>query len=189
MKKYTVLLTITAISFFITVGVTSANYKGYGTFSGVYEMSSTGSCLHSINGWEGEGPPYIPVFGSEVWAATTVAHGTWKFKKDGTGTAKGLNYVIDLPPGIAPPGPPWIGSHGPMARGNTFELSFKYYVTPKGVITVVVNDFEMEGRVSIDKQTITLPSAYQEYNLVDYKLGYAVCNTARILIRVKRIPD
>lgn len=180
MKKIILVLIITALSLSVTAAVVSADYECLRGFRGVYEMSLTGSCLHSIDGF-GEGPPYIPIGESGVWAATMMAHGTWMFNRDGTGSAKGLNYVIDFPPGI--PGP------GSMARGNPFELHFTYYVTHRGVITVILDDAILEGRVSIDKKTISLPSAYQEYNLVEYGLGYAVCNAARVLIRVKKIPD
>lgn len=77
-----------------------------------------------------------------------------------------------------------------MARGNPFSLEFKYDVTHKGVVTIILDiGFVLEGRVSVDKQTLTIPSAYQDYDLTEYKLGHAVCNTVRILIRVKHIPD
>jgi hypothetical protein len=55
----------------------------------------------------------MPVKNSLVWAATTTAHGTWTFNRNGTGSAKEENDVIDFPPGIAPPGPAWLDS-GPI---------------------------------------------------------------------------
>lgn len=185
MKKIILVLIITALSLFVSTAVVTANDEG---FSGVYEMSSTGSCLHSIDGWMyGGGPPYIPV-NIDAWAATTMAHGTWTFNRDGTGVAGGENYVIDFPPGITP-GPFPLGS-GPMARGNPFSFEFNYDVTSKGVITVTLDSgFVLEGRVSVDKKTVTIPSAYQDYDLTAYGLGFAVCNTARVLIRVKDIRE
>lgn len=189
MKKITLILFIAALSLFVSATVVTADDEYWRGFRGVYEMSATGSCLHSIDGWRDVSPPYIPEVDSEVWAATTMSHGTWTFNRDGTGAAEGENYVIDFPPGITPPGPPWLGS-GPMARGNPFSFEFTYAVTHKGVITVTLGSgFVLEGRVSVNKKTITIPSAYQEYDLTAYGLGYAVCNNARVLIQVKKIPD
>ena len=65
MKKIILVLIITALSLFVSTAVVTANDEG---FSGVYEMSSTGSCLHSIDGWieiDGGGPPYIPEINSD----------------------------------------------------------------------------------------------------------------------------
>ena len=184
MKKIILVLIITALSLLVSTAVVTAHDEGRRGFSGVYEMSSTGSCLHSIEGWiDGGGPPYIPVNNIDAWAATTMAHGTWTFNLDGTGLAGGENYVIDFPPGITP-GP------GPMARGNSFSFEFNYDVTSKGVITVTLDSgFVLEGRVSVDKKTMTIPSAYQDYDLTLYGLGFAVCNTARVLIQVKYIRE
>ena len=201
MKKLAILMIVTMLSIFIFAVSVSADknrhrHRHRKNFHGIYEMSLTGSCLHSMDGFvEGGidgGPPYIPEIDSEVWGSTMMAHGTWKFYKDGTGTAEGLNYVIDFPPGIAPPGIDGPGIDGPlsgpMARGNPFTLDFTYDVTREGVITVTLDDsgFVLEGAVEVNDKSITLPSAYQEFDLVEYGLGYAVCNAARTLIRVRK---
>lgn len=162
----------------ILAGVTSAQ-----DFEGSYEMSLTGSCLHSKHGFDEGSPPYIPATGSGVWAATMMAHGTWEFFDDGTGTATGLNYVIDFPPGIPPPGliKTW---KGPMARGNPFTLNFEYEVQDGEIVVTLPDGFELKGVVSYSLETMTLNSAYQEYDLTSVGLGHAVCNASRILIKI-----
>jgi hypothetical protein len=184
MKNIVIILIITTLTIFMAAVVVSADGNRSGRFHGVYEMSLMSSCLHSMLGFNETEPPFTPIAGSEVWGATAMAQGAWTFYPDGTGDAEGNNYVIDFPPG---PPSQVIFPAGPMARGNPFGFEFTYDVTAKGAITVTRdNGLVMEGAVSDNRKAMTLPSMYLFYDLSAYGLGYAVCNTARNLIRVKK---
>lgn len=158
---------------------------------GTYEMVATGSCLHSPSGFQNLSstppsfsPPFIPNSPVGVWGATTMAKATWVFRSNGTGFANGTNYPIDFPPGGV------LGLGTPAARENPISFKFNYQLDEDDIILQlyhpVTNAFigELLGEVSVDKKTMTIPSAYQVYNF-GTTLGYAVCNTARILIQVE----
>ena len=71
-------------------------------FSGVYEMSASGSCIHSQDGYiEGSNGWYSAKPGV-VYAGTTVSNGTWVFKQDGTGTYSYIMYATVTPPPVQP---------------------------------------------------------------------------------------
>lgn len=190
MKKPFLVLVIAALCIFMLAVVASADGKGWRGFHGVYLMRATGSCLHSTLGFEQTNDGFfIPILGtgSQVWGATTMAYGTWTFKRDGTGEASGENYVIDFPPGSPSGIPPNTNSpNGPKARDNPFSFTFTYDVTHEGAITITVipGVFGFEGMVSTDLKSITLDSEYQFFGPPSG--GPAYCNTARVLTRVGR---
>ena len=164
---------IAALSTFMSAAMTLAQV------SGTYEMSSTGSCLYSTLGFKETAPPFTPNFDahSKVWGATTMATATWTFDEGKcNGTASGTNYAIDFPPG------------GPILKSpdaHQYPISFTFDYTVIGsVITITPSTGSiLVGTVSADGGTLTIPSAYQVFQL-GAPMGTAVCNTARVLIRV-----
>lgn len=163
----------------MSVGITSTQAQVVG---GQYMMIATGSCLHSTSGFNETAPPYIPKINahSKVWGATTMAQATWNFKNDGTGSAVGINYATDFPPGG-----PILKS--PAVRQNPFVLNFSYEVTGSSITITLSPVSQLIGTVSEDENTLIIDSAYQVYNLGP-PMGYAVCNTARVLTRVGDLP-
>lgn len=185
MKKIALIMMITALSVFMLAAVVSADGNGWKNFHGVYEMTAKANGLHSTWGFS-DGPPYRPSTvdpdpsdeetASRVWGSADVAYGTWKFFRNGKGTAEGMNYAFDFPPG----GPFF---DGPIARNNPFYLEFDYDITRKGDITVTVTnlffELNMTGKISQDRKTMTLYNAYT-------KIGpTAIFMASRVLIRVK----
>jgi len=186
MKKLALIVVVVALSGLMSAGIVSAQVIG------TYEMISTGSCLHSPSGFTNlsatppsYAPPFIPNSPTGVWGATTMATATWVFNSDGTGHASGTNYPIDFPPGGV------LGLGTPAARQNPIAFNFNYQLDGSEIIVdLYVNGAyagQLIGAVSLDKKTLTIPSAYQVYNFGS-TLGYAVCNTARVLIRVGNVP-
>jgi len=189
MKKITAILCIVFLSLFISTSIGSADYKGWSRFSGVYEMRANGSCLHSTNGFDQtEDGFWIPKSNSpRVWGATIMAYGIWEFKRDGSGEASGMNYVIDFQPGSPNGIPPETNSgDGPKVRDNSFEFSFKFEVEHNGSININVgpNYFELDGMVSKNRKTITIDSVYQFFG--PGAGGPAYCNFQRVLSRVSK---
>jgi hypothetical protein len=202
MKKLALIGIIAALSTLMTVAMTSAwdEHIDWWALQGTYEMIATGSCLHSTNGFDEvlPGPAFVPKAGSTVWGATTTAVATWVLYYDGTGYIAGINYPIDFPPGS--PGPPGGSAWGPRARQAGLNYDIKYHASgnditfevflpasidpPRAQYTVKIG--EWEGSVSFAKQTITVPTVNQVFNLTTSAppLYWAVCNTARVLIRV-----
>jgi hypothetical protein len=203
MKKPALFLITVAFAVLVNASMASAQVVG------TYEMVATGSCLHSTTGFIEDsagkvlGPPFVPKPGSTVWGATTMAEATWVFYPDGTGFFTGLNYPIDFPPGSPFVGPPPAGSTsqwGPRARQGGIGNDFKYHLIGSDIIIELYAPTippsyqtkvgELVGAVSLDKKTLTIPSANQVYNFTTLAppLYWAVCNTARVLIRVGNVP-
>ena len=110
MKRRVVIAMITALFVFISVaGVSADNTGTRWNLLGTYEMSLTGTCLHSPLGFKrGLNSSIIPKSpADDVWTSSMMATGKWIFKWNGTGTVEGENFVIDSPP----------GSRRPAARG------------------------------------------------------------------------
>jgi hypothetical protein len=176
MKKIVYISIIAALSIIMFSAVVSAGDNGWKRFHGVYEMISNGTCLHSSLGYTNSIPPFIPRTGSDVYVGTTMTQATWTFKSNGEGTFSFINYVTILPG----------GSIGPLATQNeNFDIPFTFDVTKYGEITVYSGGIELTGRISIDHKTITLGSANQIQDFTGIGLGYAICNTGRVLIRVQ----
>jgi hypothetical protein len=154
MKK--LISNLIALALCIAPSLALADGNGWMQFQGTYEMSASGSCLHSQNsydlkpnGW------YVPKDGI-VYAGATVSNGTWNFNKDGTGTYSYLMYATVTPPVKTPPCP----IPGGIRIFSADELSFTYKITPFGDITVKVTENgeidTLTGSISPDKKTITL---------------------------------
>lgn len=207
MKKLALALMLAALSSLLTPAIAPAwdEHFGWRLMTGTYEMTATGSCLHSTNGFDeipgpsgSPGPTYVPKSGSTVWGATTTTVATWVLYKDGTGYIAGINYPIDFPPGS--PGSGW----GARARQGWLSYDIKYHLNgsdisfevflpadpniPREKYAVKIGDWE--GSVSLDKQTIIIPTVNQVFDLTKTApaLYYAICNSARVLIRVSLAP-
>lgn len=195
MKKLAVVVMIIAIASFMAVPMASADDHHTWGLHGDYAMIATGSCLHSTQGFTNQSEPntppaWVPQSNSVVWGATTMAQATWTFKSDGTGAVLGTNYVIDFPPNGSP-SPPFYNA--PVARQNPIGFSFGYTLTPDGGIEVKLpNGFVLAvGMISLDHKTITLWSAnvVQPWIVNSVQYGNVICNTGRLLIRVKGVDD
>ena len=201
MKKFTLIVIITALTIFTSAAMVSADGHRWRGFHGEYAMTSTGFCLYSFS-------PFFPgepaCSGTDTpltcWGALLVADGFWSFWRNGEGSFTGSQY------GMAPP---------PYANANALpvdlDFDFTYTVTNDGVITAAivpdtffgtfqagvnkgkkytVDIFNFYGMVSTDRKTITLNSAneLQHYTSPDIPAMslYGICNISRTLIRVDR---
>jgi hypothetical protein len=189
MKKLTVFMMIAALALFIAPVIASAGDDGWTNFHGTYQMSASGSCLHSSepyyqntlrNNW------WTAPAESKVYAGAAVANGTWIFE-DGGGTYSQTIYATILPGGAASMPVGVGGSDVPVPLEvrvlPSSNVPFTYAITPSGDITVTTGGIELIGSISIDKKTITLLSA----NNVQHFGGlfqYTICNFARTLIKV-----
>jgi hypothetical protein len=199
MKKYAQIVIIAALSMFMFAVMASGKDKDDrgGGIHGTYEMIATGSCIHSPTDFNvitdsfGNPQQYVPIDSEGVWGATTSAVGIWKFYSHGTGHADIWNYPIDFPPGSDLLG-------GPRARSQNLVYDIMYQVI-KDVIIIdlyfpdpddpfVIKAGHLEGSVSLDKKTITIPTLLQKINFPEGSPLYtAVCNTMRILIQVGNV--
>ena len=174
MKKLSLVTIISAFFIAALVGMASAENSGkLGAIkiTGTYEMSASGSCLHSENGYTTGSNGWYSANSGVVYAGTTVWNGTWVFKKDGTGTYSYIMYATVTPPvqqyscdNTAPiPGPITGGirifsSSHKDANGNVInERTFTYDITKVGDITILTEEGDtLEGSISLDKKAITL---------------------------------
>jgi hypothetical protein len=161
MKKIALIVIVAALS--MAPAVTLANDNGWKHFSGVYEMSASGSCLHSQNGYTIGSNGWYSANSGVSYAGTTVSNGTWIFKKDGTGTYSYIMYATVTPPVQPPPcdipgGIRIFSSSHKDANGNVVnEYTFTYDITKFGDITILTAEGDtLEGSISIDKKAITL---------------------------------
>lgn len=196
MKKVGLLLLIPAVAM-LTVPVIASAADGETIFiRGIYQMSASGSCLHSSleyfqnparNNW------WTAPAGSKVYAGVTVANGTWAFERNGTGTFSQTIYATILPGGAdsMPVQISGVTQDVPvplevrvLAQNN---VPFTYEMTPSGDITVTTGGIELMGSVSIDKKTITLLSANNVQDFGRNLFGWTICNFARTLIKVKEV--
>ena len=196
MKKIYIILLITVVSVFMIANFVAADGKRWRTIRGTYKMIATGSCLHSPSGFKETidplgNPLFEPNDDEGVWGATTSAEGTWVFYSDGSGQADIWNYPIDFPPGS----PAWVP--GPRARSQhlTFDTTYEikrdkitiYLFIPDSDPPVKVG--KIEGWISLDKKTLTIPTHLQYINFRGAPLYEVVCNTTRVFIRVQRIRE
>jgi len=186
MKKLALIVTVAAFSMVMLAANASAGGNGWKKFHGTYEMIASGSCSHSEAGWLGGNgkenleatPPLKPVDPKQLYVGTTVTYGTWTFNKDKTGEYTIRNYATILPGGSYPTDQPFLKTQDPPTTKFTFE------VNPFGDITVTAGGIEIIGSISIDKKTMTLSSGNQVQDFRAAGLGWAVCNSARTLIKV-----
>lgn len=194
MKKLVIFMLISALlTFTAAMALAHDDYNGFKHFNGTYEMSASGSCIHS-QGTVADGG-YFPIadypWGQAinarpgvVYAGTTVSNGTWVFKKDGTGTYSYTMYATVTPP-VQQPSCPIPGG---IRIFSGDELNFTYEITPFGHITVKTTEEgdTLEGKISIDKKAITLFDSLREkgpganfcpfYNII--------CTATRTFIKV-----
>jgi|WetSurSiteA1Bulk_404760.scaffolds.fasta_scaffold21948_1 hypothetical protein len=192
MKK---LATIVICTTFFALGLVGMASAQVGISGKQYKMTATGSCLHSTSGFNEDGPPYTPIIDghSKVWGATTTSDAIWRFNQDGTVLMSGMNYPIDFPPGNPqlksaaarqnPIGFPVPNPDPKKPQPNKWDLDGNVITITNNAETVTL----LEGSVSDDGSTIIINSYLTLYNLGP-PLYWAVCNTARVLIRTGDIP-
>ena len=195
MKRITLILVTTAFAVFMFAAGVSADGKKHRGLKGVYNMSASGSCLHSKLGFTPVGNKFVPRTPDDgevpvVWAASANPTGIWIFKPNGTGSAEGINYIIDFPPGSPSDFPSaFSGSIAPKVRDTPFKIKeFTYEITHNGriIVKVIPGIFELEGMVSLNRKTITLLSANQFFGPIVNNRPTAICNFSRVLIRVQK---
>jgi hypothetical protein len=181
MKKVTVLMTIATLAIFMipVIGSADDHDHGWKHFHGTYQMSGSGSCLHSsvayyqdakTGRWTAPDP-------KQAYAGTTVLSGTWVFENGG-GTYSQTIYATILPGGDVT-----IPVEVRVLAAK--DVAFTYEITPSGDITVTQtnNGIQSFGSISIDKKAMTLLTANNVQQL-PAPFGYTICNTARTLIKV-----
>lgn len=184
MKKIVLILTIASLC--MLPAIVSAGGNGWKNFHGTYEMVASGSCSHSESGWIGGNgkenleatPPLKPIDFKTLYVGTTVTYGTWIFNKDRTGEYTITNYATILPGGSYPTTEPFLKTQNPPTT------KFTFVVNPFGDISVTAGGIQIIGSISIDKKTMTLSNGNQVQDFRGASLGWAVCNSARTLIRV-----
>lgn len=192
MKKLAVFVMIPALAMFMVPALASANWYYWWGVQGTWEMSASGSCLHSSepyyqnparNNW------WTAPDGSEVYAGVTVSNGTWVFKAHGAGTYSQRIYATILPggadsmKGVAVPLE--VRVFPPLSVAEPAPVEFTYEITPSGDITVTetVNGIKHYGNISKNMNSMTLLSA-NNVQKFGGNFQYTICNTARTLIKV-----
>ena len=191
MKKIALILIIALMSTFASAVVASDlgnkwwPYNPFRHFSGTYEMSASGSCIHSQNGYDYKSAIgwYVPKEGV-VYSGTTVSNGTWVFKKDGTGTYSYVMYATVTPPVEEPP----CLIPGGIRVFSESGLHFTYEISRFGDITIhtVEEGDTLEGNISIDRKAITLFDALREKGPGAAACPWwtIICTATRTLIKV-----
>ncbi len=196
MKKLAVFMIIPALAMFMVPALASANWYYWWGIQGTWEMSASGSCLHSSleyfqnaqrNNW------WTAPVDSKVYAGVTVANGTWTFESTGWNTGKGTYsqriYATILPGGNASI-PVEVRVFPPLSVEQPTLVEFTYEITPSRDITVTEtgSGIKLYGSISIDKKSMTLLSANNVQNF-PAPFWFTICNTARTLIKVKEVDD
>ena len=175
MKKYAV---VTVMLLVVSPLAFAADWS---KFSGEYEMTASGSCIHSSAGFNKDTLKVLP--GGVVYAGTTAWIGTWTFKSNGTGTYSDLFYATVTPPPTVPP-----KDNDPVVGGiRTFsddDVSFTYKINAFGDITINDGTIEYTGRVTPDLKNIVLLDKPTIQGPYPAPFWYLICNTARNLVRV-----
>jgi hypothetical protein len=203
MKKLAVLMMIPALAMFMVPAMASANWYYWWGIQGTWEMSASGSCLHSSM-------PYVPNLSpisptnpapknwwtapaeSNVYAGVTVANGTWTFKADGKGTYSQRIYATILPGGADSmngiPVPLEVRVIPPLSVAEPTPVEFTYEIAPSGDITVTetLSGIKHYGNISRDMNSMTLLTA-NNVQLFGGNFLYTICNTARTLIKVQEM--
>ena len=189
MKKLAVFLMIPALVL-LTAAMASANWYYWWGIQGTWEMSASGSCLHSSENYvAGTNGRWTAPSTASVYAGVTVSNGTWTFKAHGEGTYLQRIYATILPGGAdfmnGIPVPLEVRVLPPLSVAPT-PVAFTYQITPSGDITVTetLSGIKLIGTISKDMNTMTLLSA-NNVQLFGGNFLYTICNTARTLIKVK----
>jgi hypothetical protein len=182
------ILTFTAIIALAHDDDNNCNHSQWKRFHGTYEMIASGVCNHSTSGWTDAGnklngptPPWIPVQGAQIWAAHSTIQGTVQFKRNGTGTLSGTNYIS-----LLPGGQPIEGVKEYQVSQSPVSAAFTYEITNNGEITIITSGgLIMNGMITSDRKVINLVNANQILDLTKtpYK-SYAIQNMIRVLTRV-----
>jgi|WetSurMetagenome_2_1015567.scaffolds.fasta_scaffold403454_1 hypothetical protein len=193
MKKLALIVLVAALS--MTPAATLADGNGWKHFAGVYEMSASGSCIHSEGGYTIGSDGWYSANAGVIYAGTTVSNGTWTFDKNGTGTYSYTMYATVTPP-IQQPSPPIAGgiriftSDHKVGETVVGEYTFTYTIHPLGNITINTQEGDtLSGSISIDKKSITLfdairvkgPPPTSPYWNPFYRI---ICTATRTLIKV-----
>jgi hypothetical protein len=179
MKKHTI--TITFFALFLFPVITSAADSDWNSFSGVYEMSASGSCIHSQNNFTVGSNGWYLANPGVIYAGTTAWTGTWTFNKGGTGTYSYVMYATVTPP-VQQPDPAIAGG---VRIFSANEKTLTYEITPFGDITVHTQEGDtLYGSISIDKKSITLFDALRVKGPGTNPWYYIVCTATRTLIKV-----
>jgi hypothetical protein len=189
MKKF--ISTMIVLALCIAPSVALSGGKGWRHFHGTYEMTASGSCIHSEKGFEEVDHVWYKAIEAiqpgTVYAGTTVFTGTWTFEQNGTGIYSDKIYATVTPP-----------ADGSVAGGvrifEDSEVPFTYKITSFGdiVITEVNPPFiEYTGTVSPDRKTIILIDTPKVKPIppappLDAPFWYILCNASRTLIRVNQ---
>jgi hypothetical protein len=188
MKKLVIFVLISALlTFTAAKALAHDDDNNFKHFHGTYEMIASGSCIHSstgytknVMGW------WIAPLDSIVYAGTTVANGTWIFKRDGTGTYSSIMYATVTPP-VQQPSLPILPIPGSIRVFKDDNVQFKFKVNAFGDITInEINNVNIEytGSISIDKKQMILIDTPFIKGPFGAPFWSIICNTARTLIKV-----
>jgi hypothetical protein len=187
MKKLALIVSIAAISIVMLAVTASADGAGWINFAGEYEMSASGSCIHSQNNFTITTTGKYIANPGVIYAGTTASNGTWTFKKDGTGTYSYYMYATVTPPVLQPTVNDPISGEVRIFSNN--NLAFTYEIDPLGDITVDVTEYgqidRLYGSISVDKKSITLFDVPRIKGPGTYPLYKIVCTASRTLIKVR----
>ena len=193
MKKLALIGVIAILSMVMLAVTASAGGNGWKNFHGTYEMSASGSCIHSENGYtQNAGGWYLPNAGV-VYAGTTVSNGTWVFNRNKTGTYSYVMYAtvtppVQDPPCLIPGGIRIFNSiHEDKDKNEVNEYTFTYNITNFGDITITTEEGDtLEGSISNDKKTIILFDALREKGPGAAVCPWwtIICTATRTLIKV-----
>jgi len=204
MKKLALLLLIPALAMFIVPSLASANWYYWWGIQGTWEMSASGSCLHSSLPYQQISGKWTAPPSSQVYAGVTVANGTWTLESTGwltgTGTYAQTIYATILPGGAATmPGKDKDGVDITLlvplevrVISSQTPVVFTYEITQSGDITVTETvpvgvdkvTITHRGSISADRKTITLLTANQPVNYGTNLFANTICNFSRTLIKV-----
>ena len=171
MKKYAVI----CIALLLLASVAGAADRKK-LLSGEYEMTASGSCIHSSTGFDAT--TLKANADAVVYAGTTAWIGTWKFKPNGTGKYSDTFYATVTPP----PPPPTIP--GGIRSFSDDDVPFTYIIDGQGDITINDGTIEYTGRVTADQKNILLLDTPTIQGPYPAPFWYLICNTARHLVKV-----
>jgi len=211
MKKLAVLLMIPALAMFMVPSLASANWYYWWGIQGTWQMSASGSCLHSSEPYsQSAAGGWIAPGTSNVYAGVTVANGTWTFESTGWLTGKGTYsqriYATILPGGATTMPGPSANIPVPLEIRVIPSLvlfpqpppvAFTYEITHSGDIIITEPNVGPDkvtlthrGSISIDRNTMTVLTANQPVNYGTNLFANTICNFSRTLIKVSnQVPD
>jgi len=213
MKKLAVFLMIPALAMFMVPAMASADGNHHwGAIQGTYAMTAVGNCLWSQGGFSVP-PSYPPFVSPSGYSSHFMAQGIWIFGPNGTGRAEYTQFGISAPPIAGNPNSNFVAAasvgwsfdftytvQDGMITGEIVPAALGTYHAeflsgPKKGLKYTVDTFAFSGMVSSDHKTLTLNSGsdrenpenpeIQLFSFSDLSTCYAICNSGRVLIRVK----